>query len=158
MAENTPAPLLLLIPPPLVYASGFGVGLVLDWLVPWSPGFLHSAPAWWIGWALFFAAGALACSCIGLFVLRQTTVIPHGQPSRLVTGGPFAVSRNPIYVSLTAAYCGAALVIARLWPLLLLPAAIAWMQVVVIPFEERRLRETFGQAYADYCRRVRRWL
>jgi protein-S-isoprenylcysteine O-methyltransferase Ste14 len=29
---------------------------------------------------------------------------------------------------------------------------------VVIPFEEARLRETFGEDYADYCRRVRRWI
>jgi protein-S-isoprenylcysteine O-methyltransferase Ste14 len=32
------------------------------------------------------------------------------------------------------------------------------MNWVVIPFEEARLRETFGQDYVDYCRRVRRWV
>jgi protein-S-isoprenylcysteine O-methyltransferase Ste14 len=29
---------------------------------------------------------------------------------------------------------------------------------IVIPFEEARLRDTFGQIYVEYCRRVRRWL
>jgi protein-S-isoprenylcysteine O-methyltransferase Ste14 len=28
----------------------------------------------------------------------------------------------------------------------------------VIPFEEARLSETFAQDYADYRRRVRRWI
>jgi protein-S-isoprenylcysteine O-methyltransferase Ste14 len=32
------------------------------------------------------------------------------------------------------------------------------MNWAVIPFEEARLGETFGQDYVDYCRRVRRWI
>jgi protein-S-isoprenylcysteine O-methyltransferase Ste14 len=149
---------LLLVPPPVVYAICFGLGLLCDWLVAWSPGWMGSAPARWGGGFCLAAAAILALCSAGLFWLRKTTVVPHGHPSRLVTGGPFSLSRNPIYVSLTAAYCGAALLTARAWPLVFLPGALAWMQLVVIPFEERRLREAFGDAYADYCRRVRRWL
>jgi protein-S-isoprenylcysteine O-methyltransferase Ste14 len=32
------------------------------------------------------------------------------------------------------------------------------MNWIRIPYEEARLRETFGEDYADYCRRVRRWI
>jgi protein-S-isoprenylcysteine O-methyltransferase Ste14 len=32
------------------------------------------------------------------------------------------------------------------------------MNWAVIPFEEARLSATFGKDFADYCRRVRRWI
>jgi len=41
---------------------------------------------------------------------------------------------------------------------LLLPLTLVYLQRVVIPLEETRLRETFGPAYTDYCARVRRWI
>jgi protein-S-isoprenylcysteine O-methyltransferase Ste14 len=151
-------PLLLLIPPPILYAAFFGVGLVLDRLAPWSPTWMQSEPARWIGGLATVAAAVLGPASLGLFWLRRTTVIPHGDPARLVTDGPFAISRNPMYVALTLLYCGAAILMARAWPLALAIGPVAVMQRVIIPFEERRLGEAFGRAYADYCRRVRRWL
>lgn len=151
-------PFLLLIPPPVLYAAIFGAGLVADRLVPWSPAWMHSEPARWLGWCLIVAAAILGLASLSLFGIRNTTVIPQGQPAKLVTGGPFAVSRNPMYVALTAGYCASALLIGRAWPLILLAGPVAVMQLVVIPFEERCMGEEFGQAYADYCRRVRRWL
>jgi protein-S-isoprenylcysteine O-methyltransferase Ste14 len=42
--------------------------------------------------------------------------------------------------------------------LLMLAIPLAILNLVVIPFEERRLQELFGQAYTDYCARVTRWL
>jgi protein-S-isoprenylcysteine O-methyltransferase Ste14 len=32
------------------------------------------------------------------------------------------------------------------------------IQRVVIPFEETRMRELFGEQYEQYCRRVNRWI
>jgi protein-S-isoprenylcysteine O-methyltransferase Ste14 len=150
--------LLLRLPPPLQYAAFFGAGLLLDRLIPWSPEWMHGNPARWAGGILLVSAGLLALTSLGLLVINRTTVIPHAQPSRLITSGPFALSRNPIYVALTALYCGAALLAARAWPLLLLPAPVAILDRVFIPFEEDQLRQIFGERYADYCRRVRRWL
>ena len=151
-------PLLLLIPPPILYAAVFGVGLSLDRLVPWSPHSMQSAPARWIGWLCAIAAAVLGLASLSLFRLHGTTVIPQNRPARLVTGGPFAISRNPMYIALTFAYCAAAVLMARAWPLVVLPIPLCVIDRVVIPFEERHMREVFGAAYADYCRRVRRWL
>jgi len=155
---NPRPPLLLLIPPPILYAAFFGVGLALDRLAPWSPSWMQGGLAHWIGSLCLLASAIFGVASLGLFGLRRTTVIPQGHPARLVTEGPFAISRNPMYVALTLLYCGAAILIARAWPLLLAVGPVAVMQLVVIPFEERRMSEAFGQAYADYCRRVRRWL
>lgn len=157
MVKGQASPFILL-PPPILYAACFGLGMLLHRLLPWSPGWMHGRPAHWIGWLLLGAAVVLAVSSAGLLWLRRTTIIPHGQPSRLITEGPFALSRNPIYVALTAAYCGTALLTAPLWPLVLLIAPLTIIHRVVIPFEEARMSETFGAAYADYRRRVRRWL
>jgi protein-S-isoprenylcysteine O-methyltransferase Ste14 len=149
---------LILLPPPLLYAVCFGLGMLLDRLLPWSPGWMHGRLVHWIGWLLLGAAAVLAISSAGLFWLRRTTIIPHGQPSRLITKGPFALSRNPIYVAVTVAYCGVALLTASPWPLVLLIAPVTYVHRIVIPFEEARLNETFGATYADYRRRVGRWL
>ena len=34
--------------------------------------------------------------------LGKTTVVPYGRPARLIAAGPYALSRNPMYVALTA--------------------------------------------------------
>jgi protein-S-isoprenylcysteine O-methyltransferase Ste14 len=61
-----------------------------------------------------------------------------------------------MYLALTVIYV--ALALGRAWPLILVVLPWASMNWVTIPFEEARLRETFGQDYADYRRRVRRWI
>jgi len=103
-------------------------------------------------------AGALAAAAAGRFVLRRTTLHPTGEPAHLVVNGAHGWSRNPMYLSLAVVYVGLALALGRAWPLALVIVPWAWMNWVVIPFEEARLRETFGEDYADYCRRVRRWI
>jgi protein-S-isoprenylcysteine O-methyltransferase Ste14 len=93
---------LLRVPPPLQYAVFFGAGMLLDRLIAWSPAWMDSNAARWAGGILLVSAVLLALTSLGLLLLNRTTVIPHARPSRLVTGGPFAWSRNPIYVALTA--------------------------------------------------------
>lgn len=93
-----------------------------------------------------------------MFVLARTTLIPHGQASRLITAGPYRFTRNPMYLSLTLGYLGAAAIFLQVWPLLLLPIPVVTMNTFVIPFEEARLRECFGETFRDYCGRVRRWI
>jgi protein-S-isoprenylcysteine O-methyltransferase Ste14 len=149
---------LLRAPPPLQYAAFFGAGMLLDRLIPWSPDWMHRNATWWAGGILLVSAALLFLASLGLLLINRTTVVPHARPSRLVTAGPFALSRNPIYVAFTAGYCGAALLVARVWPLLLLPAPVAILNWVFIPFEEGQLSRIFRENYADYCRRVRRWL
>ena len=63
-----------------------------------------------------------------------------------------------MYVGMTIAYIGAALLLNSVWPLLLLPVAVLTIDRYVIPREERYLRGKFGDEYAAYVRRVRRWL
>jgi len=157
-AESGRAPPLAKIPPPVQFAVAFLAGIGLDRLSPWRPAFMAMAGAKWAGFALILAGCALAAAAAGRFVLRRTTLHPTGDPSRLVVNGAHAWSRNPMYLSLTAVYVGLALALGRAWPFILVVLPWASMNFITIPFEERRLSEIFGEDYADYCRRVRRWI
>jgi protein-S-isoprenylcysteine O-methyltransferase Ste14 len=75
-----------------------------------------------------------------------------------VTSGIYRVTRNPMYVGLTLSLCAWGFwlgrPIAALGPL----TFVAFIDRLQIVPEERALTARFGQAYADYRRRVRRWL
>lgn len=75
-----------------------------------------------------------------------------------VTSGPFRWSRNPMYLGALAVGVGAAL-IAGTWLMWLVPVVLFLLQnFVIIPFEERSMKRTFGDEYDAYCARVRRWI
>ncbi len=76
----------------------------------------------------------------------------------LVTTGPFRLSCNPLYASLTLGYLGIAIVAQSLWALALLIVVLVVMQQGVIDREERYLEQRFGADYQRYKERVRRWI
>lgn len=74
----------------------------------------------------------------------------------LVTAGPYAYLRNPMYLSalLLGILFG---VMSGLWySILIWLAAYAFVYSQVIPYEEEFLRKEFGREYQEYCRRVPR--
>lgn len=148
--------------------------------IPWPPILVLAAilaaaalDAVWPAGALFSGAGAwlrivgIAVACTGLgFDLAamltmhraRTNIVPHRAAGHLVTGGVFAISRNPIYLGNTLLLVGIALALG--WPWLLATASGAAVMVhhLAIKREERHLAARFGQAFADYRQRVPRWL
>lgn len=78
-------------------------------------------------------------------------------PDRLVTTGPFAFSRNPMYMGHIIFLAGLALAL-HSW----LAAALAVVTVLRfnarIRRDESRLVERFGEPYATYMTKVRRWI
>lgn len=145
-----------ILPPPLIYLLFIGVAWAAHTQLP----LVLAGTLWthYLGWGLI-DAGLLLMLWAALLMLRnRTTVNPYGVPTRLLEDGPFRYSRNPIYLADTLIYCGVALLWGSLWPWLLLPALIGCMHWGVILREETLLAQLFGQAYVDYCRRVRRWI
>jgi len=106
---------------------------------------------------------ALSLPVLGDFLVRfvregHGTPVPLAPPQRLVTGGVFAWVRNPGYLAAEAALVGQGLLFGNP-PLLGYATGMALaFHLFVVAFEEPALRRTFGAAYADYCRRVPRWL
>ncbi len=92
------------------------------------------------------------------FWRAHTTTVPGKISSQMVTWGPYRFTRNPMYIGLTIAYLGEALLLSHFWPIVFLPVAIAYVNWIVIPLEESKLQGTFGIQYDEYRARVRRWL
>ena len=88
----------------------------------------------------------------------RTTPIPHMQPSNLVDGGVFAVSRNPIYLGDALVLGG--VVLRADAPLLvgLVPVFVWIILVRFIRAEEARLLAAFGDRFVAYTAKTRRWI
>jgi protein-S-isoprenylcysteine O-methyltransferase Ste14 len=63
-----------------------------------------------------------------------------------------------MYVSLILAYLGEAGFLVQIWPVIVLPFMLYYLNYVVIPLEEDLLKKEFGEEYERYCKQVRRWL
>jgi protein-S-isoprenylcysteine O-methyltransferase Ste14 len=152
-------PHVMRIPPPLLFVATFFAGLGLQRLAPLT---VHSSSVeragHLIGLGLVICGALLALACLGMFLAARTTLKPFGAASRLITRGPYRFTRNPMYLSLTLVYLGLVGMLVQPWPLLLLPLPVAILNMIVIPFEEARLREVFGGVFQEYCANVRRWL
>ncbi|MBI5093230.1 MAG: isoprenylcysteine carboxylmethyltransferase family protein [Candidatus Hydrogenedentes bacterium] len=150
---------LVRVPPPLAFGLAFLAGVGLQRLAP-----ITIRPASAIQFGQEIGIGLIVCGtvnalhCVGIFFANRTTVVPFATASSLVTWGPYRFSRNPMYVSVVAVYLGAAAILLQMWALLFLPLPVLFLHKLVIPFEDSRLREVFGETYDRYCARVRRWL
>lgn len=148
------------IPPPLLaLLCGWGMALAArrwpQWPLPLPEGVSLA-----VSGGLLLLAVLLEGSAVWAFMQRGTTVSPL-QPQRssqLVVSGFFRYSRNPMYLGMLCLLLawgvwlgqGAAVPGPLLWAL--------WIDRLQIVPEERALRARFGDAYAAYCQRVRRWL
>jgi protein-S-isoprenylcysteine O-methyltransferase Ste14 len=103
-------------------------------------------------------SGMLALSAFLEMRRAGTHVDPRQPATALVSQGPFRLTRNPLYLSLTLLYAGIALVVNSLWPILLLPGALIMIRYGVINREERYLERTFCEQYLSYKAKVRRWV
>jgi protein-S-isoprenylcysteine O-methyltransferase Ste14 len=78
----------------------------------------------------------------------------------LITNGPFAYVRNPLYLGNMLLYAGVGVMSMALFPWLLV-IAVVWFYVqyhLIVTREEEYLAGRFGRDYDEYCRRVRRFL
>jgi len=102
------------------------------------------------------ATAGLAYSVWGLAYLRRSfSIIPEAR--RLVTGGPYSLSRHPVYLGEIATAIGVNLATAG-W---LSAVAIVYFvvcELLRIRWEERILALTFPNEYPEYARSVPRYL
>lgn len=146
------------IPPPVVAAliaaamwgaSALGPPLGL------SSGTGHAAAA------VLVAAG-MAFDLLGLFAFRRarTTINPlkPERTSALVTGGVYRITRNPMYVGLSLLLLAWAVYLGALSPFAGPILFALYVTRFQIQPEEQVLKTIFGEEYAIYASRVRRWL
>jgi protein-S-isoprenylcysteine O-methyltransferase Ste14 len=145
--------------PPLIYLTSAIAGLVaeVNFPLPWATG-LPATILQVVGAILGLGALAMDVYCVKTFAEHKTTVLPHRAATALITTGPFAWSRNPIYVGNTLLVLGAGLYFGKLWLVILAPVAAVITQKLAIEREEKHLAGKFGTAWVDYASKVRRWL
>jgi protein-S-isoprenylcysteine O-methyltransferase Ste14 len=83
--------------------------------------------------------------------------IDLADPDRLITIGPYAVSRHPMYTGWTSIYLGVALVANARWLTILSPLLFALVHRTVLA-EEHQLEKRLGDGYRAYKKQVRRYL
>ena len=145
--------------PPLAVAL---VAAVLMWLIAsGTPAFSFQLP-WNLPLLppLAFIGGVIAISGIVAFRYSKTTVNPMkpGEASTLVTSGVYRITRNPMYLGLLFLLTGWAFHLSNVLAFLPIPIFMVYMTRFQIIPEERALLAAFGEDYAAYCSKVRRWL
>jgi protein-S-isoprenylcysteine O-methyltransferase Ste14 len=143
--------------PPLLFIGPLAGTLALHhWLVPLN---MPGQPVTTVAGVVLTVAGvAFSLSGVGAMIGHHTTVVPHHPVARLVTTGPYRLSRNPMYAGHVVAYLGVALWVGTWWPLIALPICVLATNRLVIAAEENYLTHKFGAEYLRYRSRVRRWI
>src|SRR5689334_17428792 len=117
-----------------------------------------ASPAWLV-------AGVLLCilgQALRAWVLGQVPDGTSGQNEKLIatslnTAGPYALTRNPLYLGNLCITLGLCAVAHDPW-LLLIAAILFWLQYrAIIAAEEDFLRSRFGAEFDAYCARVPRF-
>ena len=93
-----------------------------------------------------------------IFKKHRTNIRPDRPAETLVSSGPFAFSRNPIYVGNVAIIFGLSMTKGSLWYLLLAPVVFLLIQELAIKREEAHIAARFGEQWTHYAATVRRWL
>ena len=155
MADSSKPSFIVAIPTPiwaaLILAALYFIGASLG---------LDGAPQSTAVGIVLIALG-LAVSAWGVLTFRRagTEVMPSSPTNKtLVTHGPYAITRNPMYVGMVTLTLGIAFFVGA--PLLYAAPVLLFLldNFIIIPFEEAKMERQFGEAYRAYKARVRRWI
>ena len=148
----------LKVPPPVVAL----LVAMLMWLAAWAvPALRFEMPGRRVI-ASCVALVGVAVSIAGVVSFRRarTTVNPlkPESASSLVVSGVYRISRNPMYVGMLLVLLGWAVWLASVMASVILPAFVLYISRFQIRPEEAAMTTLFGEEYATYRSRVRRWL
>jgi protein-S-isoprenylcysteine O-methyltransferase Ste14 len=139
--------------------------LLIAWLAAYA-----ISPSWmglfsipfpeWLRWAGF----ALGIASLGLWSWTQVALGKEWSPQlqlreehHLVTTGPFARIRHPLYTAMAGYGASLALVTAN-WVFVALALAAIAGTVARVPKEEQMMLDEFGEEYQAYMRRTGRFI
>ncbi|MEM9263702.1 MAG: isoprenylcysteine carboxylmethyltransferase family protein, partial [Pseudomonadota bacterium] len=104
------------------------------------------------------AGFALMTASVRFFLENGETLLPKTPSTALLQEGPFARSRNPIYLGMVAIGCGLGFATSNVFMVALAYVGGVILNYFVIAPEEAYLEKQFGAEYTDYKARVRRWI
>lgn len=139
------------VPVPEGHITALAAGLALDRLWP-APVTRRRSTAAAMG-GLLAATGAL----LAAWAVLTSGEVDLESPAALVTGGPYRLTRNPMYLAWSVASVGIGLVANSAWVVALVPAGVLASHADVLR-EERDLAARFGEEYARYAATAPRYL
>lgn len=151
MANSSETPGVI-APPPLIALAAVVLGLALDWLLPANPlRVVLGLPG------RLALGGFLMASGLGLAIVAErafhrigTNVAPWKPALGLAAIGPYAHTRNPMYLGLALFVAGLGIALGSLWVLAMLVPAALVMHYGVVRREERYLEQRFGDDYRRF--------
>lgn len=94
-----------------------------------------------------------------VFKKEDTNIDTFKKPNKMITGGFYKFSRNPMYLGFVIALLGVALLYqASLLSLFLLIVFSIILDKWYISFEEKMMHQEFGKEYEAYKNLTRRWI
>ena len=145
------------IPPPVITLA---LALVMYCIDYFGPAWLSLSGLAWLTGLFAVAALVFLLPAVGQFVRSDTTVNPYTpeKSSKLVVGGVYRFSRNPMYLGMALALTAWACYLENLLGYAFVFIFVSYMTRFQIVFEEAALLEKFELEFEAYCKRVRRWL
>jgi len=120
--------------------------------------FARSPALWMVIVGASFVAAGEALRLWGVAHIGAASRTRSDEVPRLVESGPFAWSRNPLYIGNLLLWSGVGLLAGRPVLAMLVVAALAVHYRLVVAWEEQNLRSRLGAPYEAYAARVSRWI
>ncbi len=112
-----------------------------------------------VGGLLFLLSGiVLAASAARLFSKAKTGIVPFSESTKLVVSGAYRFTRNPMYLGMFFCLIGVTLLVNNVLGLLVLLLFFFIIRQKFVLKEEVQMLETFGDDYAQFKARIRRWI
>lgn len=100
---------------------------------------------------------AAAGVCLAVWAVLEAANVSVDSPNKLITSGPFSMSRNPMYLAWTFMFIGVAFIVNSWLMIVTLPFVAAYTHIVDVRKEERFLADKFGDEFDQYKSNVRRY-
>jgi protein-S-isoprenylcysteine O-methyltransferase Ste14 len=153
MTESTERGARVRVPPPLVFLAAMVVG----WFLPGLRFHGRHGARIAIGAVLLAGGVSLVAAAFGLFRKTGQNPRPWTPTPELIFAGPYQYTRNPMYLGMTLLTLGVSALFGHVFIALLAPVALAIVHFTAVLPEEEYLAQKFGEPYAAYKVKVRRY-
>ena len=144
------------LPPPLIFLILLLVAYGVQYF--WPIGVGSSSGLKYIGVGVVLLGIGIVILINRSFKRAETHIEPWKPTTKIISTGIYAYSRNPIYAGFCLVPIGMGVFLNSFWILIsFIPAAVL-VYYMAIRKEEAYLEKKFGEEYAQYKSKVRRWL
>ena len=146
------------IPPPLIYVVVFLAAVFIQKKISIDDSTFHLQIVKITGVLFLIVSLFFMVTSLRQFFISKNTLILIKPASSLQTNGIYSITRNPMYVGLALVYLGISCFVGNWWNVILFSLLLLIVQEYIIKREEKYLLRRFGEEYAVYKAKVRRWL